>query len=74
VVLQSRIIAHHGLDSTLARALGRDAKGWISQSLYLVAIPLAFVRPWISFGIYVCVALMWIVPDRRIESRHQHTG
>ena len=58
----------------LAKALGRDAKGWISQLLYLVAIPLAFVHPWISDGLYVCTALMWIVPDRRIESRHQHAG
>ena len=74
LILQSRIIiAHHGRDSKLARALGRDAKGWISQGLYLAAIPLAFVRPWISFGLYVCVALMWIIPDRRIESSYRHT-
>jgi uncharacterized membrane protein len=48
--------------------LGRDLKGKVSPLLYLAAIPLAFVSPWIAVGLYVFVALLWLVPDRRIES------
>jgi uncharacterized membrane protein len=66
-ILQRRIIAGQGRESLLARALGRDVKGKISPILYLVAIPLAFVERWIAGGIYVLVALIWLVPDRRIE-------
>ena len=56
-------------DSVLAKALGSDFKGKISIVIYLVAIPLAFVRPWIACALYVCVAVMWLVPDPRIEKR-----
>jgi uncharacterized membrane protein len=49
--------------------VGRDLKGKISPVLYAVAIPLAFFREWLADAIYVAVALMWLVPDRRIESR-----
>ena len=66
-VLQQTIIARHGRESLLAKALGRDLKGNISPLLYLSAIGLAFVNPWISIAIYVLVALIWLVPDRRIE-------
>ena len=66
-ILQGRIIAGQGRESLLARALGRDVKGKISPILYLTAIPLAFVERWIAGGIYVLVALIWLVPDRRIE-------
>ncbi len=66
-ILQGRIIAGQGRDSLLARALGRDVKGKISPILYLTAIPLAFVERWVAGGIYVLVALIWLVPDRRIE-------
>ena len=66
-VLQLTIIARQGPDSLLKKALGRDWKGKLSPLLYLAAIPLAFVQPWISNGIYLVVALMWFVPDRRIE-------
>src|SRR5215813_15556307 len=68
-ILQYAIIAAQGADSALAAALGRDLKGKASQVLYLVAIPLAFVNEWISDAIYVAVALWWLIPDRRIESR-----
>jgi hypothetical protein len=54
-------------DSTLARAVGRDDKGWLSMILYAVAIPLAFRWPSIAVAIYVAVAVMWFIPDRRIE-------
>ena len=65
--LQQTIIAQQGEESPLKRALGSDLKGKISPVLYLVAIGLAFVAPWASQAIYVLVALMWLVPDRRIE-------
>jgi len=66
-VLQSAIIGLHGRDGTLARALGGDFKGKISPVLYLTAIALSFVASWAALAIYVGVALMWLVPDRRIE-------
>ena len=69
LILQSAIIADQGPDSKLAAAIGRDLKGRISPLLYAAAIPLAFVREWIADAIYVIVALIWLVPDRRIESR-----
>jgi uncharacterized membrane protein len=67
-ILQTAIIAEEGPDSGFRAALGRDLKGKVSPLLYLAAIPLAFVSPWIALGVYVFVALMWLVPDRRIES------
>jgi uncharacterized membrane protein len=68
-VLQRTIIAAQGPGSRVAAAIGNDAKGKISPILYAVAIPLAFVEPWISVGLYVLVALTWLVPDRRLEAR-----
>ena len=68
-LLQSAIIAIEGRDSRLAAAVGRDLKGKISPLVYAVAIPLAFVREWLADALYVAVALWWLVPDRRIESR-----
>jgi uncharacterized membrane protein len=67
-ILQSAIKAEHGPDSKLAVALGKDAKGKVSPIMYLAAIPLAFVNKWIAFSLYVAVALMWLIPDRRIEA------
>jgi uncharacterized membrane protein len=66
-ILQRTIIAQQGPDSLLASAIGKDWKGKLSPVLYLVAIPLPFVNSWIASGLYVLVALMWLVPDRRIE-------
>jgi uncharacterized membrane protein len=66
-VLQLRIIAADGPDSVLRRAVGRDWKGKLSPLLYLVAIGSAFVVHWLAQAIYVAVALLWLVPDRRIE-------
>ena len=68
-LLQRAIVRHQGAQGPLAKALGRDVKGKISPLLYLAAIGMAFVLPWISHAIYVLVALMWLVPDRRIEQR-----
>ena len=68
-ILVRAILAGEGASSELAAAVGTDTKGRISPVLYALAIPLSFVRSWIALGIYVFVALMWLVPDRRIESR-----
>jgi uncharacterized membrane protein len=67
-ILQSVILASLGPDSPLRAALGRDMKGKLSPMCYLAAIPLSFVNRWIAVGLYVFVALMWLVPDRRIEA------
>jgi uncharacterized membrane protein len=67
-ILQTTILATHGPDSRLKTALGRDIKGKISPLCYMAAIGLAFVNRWIALGLYVLVALIWLVPDRRIES------
>jgi uncharacterized membrane protein len=69
VILQNAIIATQGPRSRLAAAVGRDLKGKLSTVLYLIAIPSAFASRWIAEGIYVAVALMWLVPDPRIEAR-----
>ncbi|HEY6170057.1 MAG TPA: TMEM175 family protein [Verrucomicrobiae bacterium] len=66
-LLQRAIIAQQGPGSLLAAAIGRDLKGKLSPVFYFAAIPLAFVGPWISSSLYVFVALLWLVPDRRIE-------
>jgi len=66
-ILVRAIIAGQGEGSLLAEAIGSDFKGKISIVLYAAAIPTAFVLPWIAYGIYVAVALMWLVPDKRIE-------
>jgi uncharacterized membrane protein len=67
LVLQNAIIACHGNDSLLARAVGGDAKGKLSAVLYGLAIPMAYFEVWISGSIYVLVAMIWLIPDRRIE-------
>jgi uncharacterized membrane protein len=66
-LLQKAITRTHGMESTLARALGSDIKGKISPLLYIGAIFLALVSPWISVALYTLVALIWLIPDRRIE-------
>jgi uncharacterized membrane protein len=66
-VLTKALIAHHGRDSTLAMSIGRDRKGRISLAVYVVAVPLAFVQPWIACACYFLVAVMWLIPDPRIE-------
>jgi uncharacterized membrane protein len=66
-ILQSVIVAKQGRDSALARALGSDWKGKLSPILYVAGIGFAFVNRWIGVGIYVAVAVIWLVPDRRLE-------
>jgi uncharacterized membrane protein len=66
-LLSRTLIRHHGRDSALAVAVGNDAKGVISLAIYVLAIAIAFFNRWVSLGLYVAVAVMWLVPDRRIE-------
>lgn len=66
-VLARALVKRHGEQSVLATALGSDVKGKISMAVYLLAIPLAFVSQWLALGLYIAVAVMWLVPDRRIE-------
>ena len=68
-ILQTLIVKEQGENSKLSKALGSDFKGKISPFIYIAAIILAFVNQWISDALYVLVALMWLVPDRRIESK-----
>jgi uncharacterized membrane protein len=66
-LLQKTIVHQQGKHSVLASALGRDVKGKISPLLYAAAVALAFVDAWLSIAIYALVAVMWLIPDRRIE-------
>jgi uncharacterized membrane protein len=73
-LLQVVIVRLEGPESTLASAIGSDLKGKLSLVGYAAAIPLAFVREWLAWSLYVGVALMWLVPDRRIERRVAQDG
>jgi uncharacterized membrane protein len=66
-ILTRALVALHGTDSVLATALGRDFKGKLSVVFYIVAIPMAFMNSWLAWALYVLVALVWLIPDRRIE-------
>ncbi|MBI3549236.1 MAG: DUF1211 domain-containing protein [Elusimicrobia bacterium] len=67
-ILQSAIVADHGPDSELARAVGRDWKGKLSLACYATSVPAAFAAPLLSYAIYVLVALLWLVPDPRLRA------
>lgn len=73
-VLARMLVALHGRESTLARALGEDRKGLLSIVVYAAAVGLAFVRPGLALALYVVVAVIWLVPDRRIERILTSTG
>jgi len=66
--LERSIIAVNRSNGILAQAIGTDWKGWLSLASYAAAMPLAFVSPWISLALYLAVAIVWLVPDRRIEA------
>ncbi|MDX6273503.1 MAG: potassium channel family protein [Frankiales bacterium] len=68
-LLQLMVLREHGPDSVLAQALGRDIKGKISPAIYVAGIALSLVSRWVGLALYVVVALMWLVPDRRLEAR-----
>jgi uncharacterized membrane protein len=67
LILTTALIAHHGKDSTLAIAIGRDFKGKLSIAIYATAILLAFINSFVAFSLYIVVAIIWLIPDRRIE-------
>ncbi|HEY6572252.1 MAG TPA: TMEM175 family protein [Candidatus Eisenbacteria bacterium] len=66
-ILARALVSHHGRESALARALGRDVKGIASVVIYAAALTAAFWSPWAATALYVVVAIMWLIPDRRIE-------
>jgi uncharacterized membrane protein len=66
-ILTRSLLPLHAKDSPLAKALGRDFKGKVSLAIYAAAIPLAFVSAWAACGLYIVVAIIWLVPDQRIE-------
>jgi len=68
ILLERAIIKYNGPASKLARAVGNDLKSIVSLLVYVLAISLAFVRPWIALALYVVIAMIWFIPDRRIES------
>lgn len=68
-VLQTSIICVEGNTSFIAQALGKNIKGKVSDGLYLLAIIISFFNQWVSLAIYLIVALMWLIPDSRIEKR-----
>lgn len=75
-ILAHRLIPLHGAESHLARALGRDVKGKLSVVIYAIAIPISFLSPMAACALYVVVAVIWLVPDRRIETvlNHEKAG
>jgi uncharacterized membrane protein len=66
-ILARCLTGHHRENAELAKAIGKDRKGWISIALYAVGIVLSFFTPWLGFATYILVAIMWLVPDTRIE-------
>jgi uncharacterized membrane protein len=70
-ILTRVLIGSDSRNATLATAVGEDFKGKASVAIYALAIPLAFVRPWLAWTLYVVVAVMWLIPDRRIENALQ---
>ncbi|MCB0684914.1 MAG: DUF1211 domain-containing protein [Saprospiraceae bacterium] len=71
IILQKQILKFHGMESSLAQAIGNDLKGKISPILYLIAIALSQFMPIVAGLIYLLVAILWIIPDRRIEKLYQ---
>ena len=74
LLLQHAILRQEGPDSTLAVAVGRDWKGKTSPLIYAIAIAVALLQPWMAGALYVVGALIWLVPDRRIERKVSHAG
>jgi uncharacterized membrane protein len=73
-ILVRALLASHGRDSAIARAIGRDSKGWISVAIYAAAIAVSFAAPRIAFLMYWVVAVIWLIPDRRIERALNEPG
>jgi uncharacterized membrane protein len=73
-LLSAALSKLHGAESALAKAVGTDIKGRISAGLYGVALFLVWINQWLAYGVYIAVALMWLVPDRRIENLVEEMG
>ena len=73
-ILSQRLVKEHGKDSTLGTAIGKDHKGMISLLVYIAGIGLSFMHPFIGFAAYVIVAIIWFIPDKRIEQRLEHSN
>jgi uncharacterized membrane protein len=71
-ILQSSIITHNGKNSVLAKAVGKDLKGKLSPLFYMAAIPVGYWSQWLAGAIYVLIALIWLIPDKRIEKEVNH--
>lgn len=67
LILSKALISHHGKDSELAKAVGKGKKETLSLLIYITAVTVALFNSWISFGLYILVAVLWFLPDRRIE-------
>lgn len=72
-ILQNQLLQVNGKESVLSKALKKDFKGKLSPVLYLIAIPSAFINQWIAGGLYIIVALIWLIPDKRIENIINHS-
>ncbi len=68
-ILTHSLISQDGATSKIARALGSDFKGKFTVAIYILAVPLAFINTWIASGLYVLVAIMWLIPDKRMEDQ-----
>lgn len=68
-ILVRALTAHHRENKALAEAIGEDTKGWVSIAIYVCGIALSALCAWLGFALYICVAIMWLIPDRRIEKR-----
>ena len=71
-ILARSLVSHHRENKALADAIGKDRKGWISIALYVTGIGLSLLNPWLGFALYIVVAVIWLIPDRRIEDRLRH--
>jgi uncharacterized membrane protein len=72
-ILARSLVSNHRENQALPNAIGKDHKGWISIALYVAGIGLSLLQPWLGFALYIVVAVMWLIPDRRIEDRVRHS-
>jgi uncharacterized membrane protein len=71
-ILARSLVANHRENAALAAAIGKDRKGWMSICIYIAGIGLSLLQPWLGFALYIAVAIIWLIPDRRIEYRVRH--
>jgi uncharacterized membrane protein len=71
-ILARSLVANHRENAALAAAIGKDRKGWLSIGIYIAGIGLSLMYAWLGFAMYIVVAIIWLIPDRRIEDRVRH--